>query len=184
MKISYNAPIILTFALLSTIVLVLSLSLPENFKFWFLSPAIFNFQDPKFYTGILFHPLAHANWGHLLGNFSFILLIGPNLEEKYGSRDLLFMIILTAIFSGLLDAAFFDTYGIGASGIVFMMILLSSFTNMQSGKIPLTFIFVVILFIGQEIYAGFVNDDNVSQFAHILGGICGGIFGFFLGNKK
>lgn len=184
MKISYNAPVILSFAIISTIVLGLSLSLPDNFGNWFVSPATFHFQDLSFYTGILFHPLAHADWNHLLGNFSIILLIGPILEEKYGSRDLIFMILVTAIITGLLNAALFDTGGIGASGVVFMMILLGSFVNVQSGKIPLTFILVMLLFLGKEIYNGLVSDDNISQFAHILGGLCGGAFGFLIERKK
>ena len=94
------------------------------------------------------------------------------------------MILVTAIITGLLNAALFDTGGIGASGVVFMMILLGSFVNVQSGKIPLTFILVMLLFLGKEIYNGLVSDDNISQFAHILGGLCGGAFGFLIERKK
>ncbi|MEL6194553.1 MAG: hypothetical protein AAFR66_21015, partial [Bacteroidota bacterium] len=38
---------------------------------------------------------------------------------------------------------------------------------------------IVILFLGKEVYQS-VSTDDVSQFAHIIGGICGGIFGFIL----
>jgi membrane associated rhomboid family serine protease len=60
---------------------------------------------------------------------------------------------------------------------VFMLILLSSFTNIRSGEIPLTFLLVVVLFLAKEVIAGFANDD-ISQFAHILGGFIGSLFGF------
>ena len=65
----------------------------------------------------------------------------------------------------------------GASGIVFMFILLVSFTNSKSGEIPITFILIAILFIGKEIIQSLPN-DQVSQFAHIIGGLCGSVFGF------
>jgi uncharacterized membrane protein YdcZ (DUF606 family) len=58
-----------------------------------------------------------------------------------------------------------------------MLILLSSITNFQSGKIPLTFIFVVLIYLGQEVF-NIMKLDQVSQFAHIIGGVCGSIFGF------
>jgi membrane associated rhomboid family serine protease len=65
----------------------------------------------------------------------------------------------------------------GASGIVFMFIILSSLTNFRSGDIPLTFILVILLFLTREILEAFGN-DNISQFAHVLGGITGSVFGF------
>jgi membrane associated rhomboid family serine protease len=56
---------------------------------------------------------------------------------------------------------------------------LSSFTNFSHGEIPLTFIFVLILYLGVQLLNVFSSDDNISQFAHIVGGLCGSIFGFF-----
>jgi membrane associated rhomboid family serine protease len=58
-----------------------------------------------------------------------------------------------------------------------MFILLVSFTNSKSGEIPITFILIAILFIGKEIIQSLAN-DQVSQFAHIIGGLCGSVFGF------
>jgi len=66
----------------------------------------------------------------------------------------------------------------GASGIVFMLIVLSAFTNIQQGKIPLTLILVVICYLGNEVLTGVLSTDNISQFGHIAGGIMGMIWGF------
>jgi membrane associated rhomboid family serine protease len=112
-----------------------------------------------------------------LGNLTFILLLGPVLEEKYGWRQLLIMIILTALVTGLLNALIFHDGLWGASGIVFMLVMLISFVNVQAGKIPITFILILLLFVGKEIYNSF-QADNISQFAHIIGGLCGSMFGF------
>ena len=65
----------------------------------------------------------------------------------------------------------------GASGIVFMFILLVSFTNSKSGEVPITFILIAILFIGKEVMQSLQN-DQISQFAHIIGGVLGSFFGF------
>jgi uncharacterized membrane protein YdcZ (DUF606 family) len=59
-----------------------------------------------------------------------------------------------------------------------MMILLVSFTNFSEGEIPLTFILILILYIGREVFNSF-RQDNISEFAHIIGGLCGSLFGFF-----
>ena len=90
---------------------------------------------------------------------------------------MLIMIAVTALITALLNNFFFPSGLMGASGIVFMMILLSSFANLKQGHIPLTFVIIVVLFLGKEVYNS-LKMDNISQFAHILGGICGSIFGF------
>ena len=184
MRIHYNSPVILTFALISIIVLILDQSsghiLTRNF---FTVYPTFNFASPVDYFRIFSHIFGHKNWSHLMGNFSFILLIGPMLEEKYQSGSMLLMILITSLFTGFLNVVFFSTGLLGASGIVFMLILLSSFANFRTGKIPLTFILILLIFLTKEIADVFANDD-ISQFAHIIGGICGSIFGFLLVKAK
>jgi membrane associated rhomboid family serine protease len=136
-----------------------------------------SFFNPLDYLRLFSHPIGHAGWGHLFGNFSLILLLGPLIEEKYGSSTLLIMMLLTALATSILNILFLTTGLRGASGIVFMLIVLSSITNIKSGKIPLTFILVVLIYIGNEFMSS-LKADNISQFAHIIGGICGSVFGF------
>jgi len=185
--ISYNAPVILTLTLVSTGVMALGYLIPGFISAFFTAPAAnsgFKFFSLSFFR-LFSHAIGHANWNHLIGNFTFILLIGPILEEKYGSGILLLMMFITATATGILNCFFFSTGLLGASGIVFMLILLSSVTNYKNGKIPLTFILIVLLYIGQEVYkAIFDANNNISEFAHIMGGLCGGFFGFFFGKKK
>jgi len=133
--------------------------------------------NPFHWISILTHVIGHADWAHLISNFTLILLVGPMLENSYGSKPLLVMIIITALVTGVLNILFFRTYLLGASGVVFMMILLSSFTNFSRGEIPLTFILVLILYMGVQLLDSF-KEDNISQFAHIIGGLCGSFFGF------
>lgn len=133
MKIRYNAPVTLTFSFIAVIVLILenifsSFSYVNFINYLFSVPGReqFSFFNPIDYFRLVSHILGHADWAHLIGNLSFILLLGPTLEEKVGSAKLLLMILMTAFFTGLLNVLFFKTGLMGASGIVFMLILLSS----------------------------------------------------------
>jgi membrane associated rhomboid family serine protease len=179
-RIKYNAPTVLTFTFVSAAVLLLSHVMPGLAEYWFMVPGRGNFRlgNPRCWITLVTHVAGHANWTHLLSNFSFILLIGPILEEIYGSRSLLVMILITALVTGVLNTIFFSTALMGASGVVFMMILLASFTNFSKGEIPLTFILVLILYLGRELFNSF-SSNNISEFAHIVGGFCGSLFGFF-----
>jgi len=134
--------------------------------------------DPMQYLRLFSHVLVHGDLGHYTGNFMMILAIGPMVEEKYGSGRLCLMILITTLITGLINVIFFPgTAVVGASGIVFMMILLASFTNIRQGKLPLTVLLVAVLYIGNEVMAGLFTVSNISRLSHIAGGICGALFG-------
>ncbi len=199
MRITYNAPVILTYTLICVVITVLDTTIfsaattggtssigavSQNFfTVYPFGTAFMSLDNPLAYFRLFSHAMGHSGWAHLVGNFSFILLIGPILEEKYGSKTLLTLILATAFATGLLNAILFNNALLGASGIVFMMILLVSFANVKKGKIPLTFILVALLYLGQEVYTALQAADQISQFAHIMGGICGGIFGYIINTQ-
>ena len=177
MRITYNSPVILTITFICVIVLGVDVFAGQTLtRTFFTVYPTFSFSNPIDYLRLFTHALGHANWLHLVSNFTFILLLGPILEEKYGSKTLLLMMFITALITGILNALFFSTALLGASGIVFMFIILSSITNFRKGEIPLTFVLISVLFLGKEVMNIF-NADNISQFAHIIGGIFGGVFG-------
>lgn len=179
-KIHYNSPVILSYTIISFIVLIIGIitsGASTNFLFSVYRDSLTNIF---FYFRLVGHIFGHVNLEHFLNNFMIIALIGPMLEEKYGSKKILIMILFTAVFTGIIHIIFFKTALLGASGICFMLILLSPFVNTEKDKIPLTFIAVVFIFIGGEIVDMFVQKDNISQISHIIGGFCGGAFGFLL----
>ncbi|MDR2370508.1 MAG: rhomboid family intramembrane serine protease [Treponema sp.] len=181
MRIKYNSPVVLTFTFICAAVLILSQTVFRGLnRTWFMVPGRGGFYagNARCWVTLLTHVMGHANWTHLLANFSFILLIGPILEEYYGSLRLLFMMIVTALATGILNALLFSGSLMGASGVAFMMILLISFTNFSGKEIPLTFILVLVLYLGRELIHSF-SSNTVSEFAHIVGGFCGCLFGFF-----
>ena len=126
--------------------------------------------------------LGHADFQHWITNITLLLIVGPLIEEKYGSIKTLLLILITAFVTAVFNNLLFSTGLMGASGIVFAMILLSSFASYERGSIPLTLILVAVIFIGGQIFAA-LQPDGISQFAHIFGGIVGCAAGFFMNRK-
>ena len=184
-KLSYNAPVALTFALLSLIALILN-SLTSGWTTVNLfSVYRSSLSAPLTWVRFFGHVLGHSGYTHYIGNIVLILVLGPNLEDRFGSWNLLWAILVTAVISGVVQFVFFPgTMLLGASGIVFMMILLSSFGGVRNGTIPTTLILVAIFYLGGELWDAIFVDDNVSQLTHIIGGICGTVIGFALSGKK
>ncbi|MBE3064837.1 MAG: rhomboid family intramembrane serine protease [Spirochaetes bacterium] len=183
MRVRYNSPVILSFALVSAIVLIVNQISGGRFTptLFIVNPS-FSASNPVDWLRLLLHIVGHRDWGHLISNFSFILLIGPVLEEKYGSLPILLMMLVTALATGFLNILVVKTGLYGASGIVFMLILLSSFTNIRKGEMPITFILIIALYVVRE-FVNALNPDTISQLAHIAGGLCGGLFGFLFARR-
>ena len=186
-RITYNAPVTLTFALISALILLIdTLFLNNN-----LIPAIFtvpgnpnfHFNQPLDYLRLILHIFGHSDWNHLISNMAFILLLGPMLEERYGSGILSLMMIVTSLVTGVLNACFSTFPMVGSSDIAFMMILLASFTSLSKNEIPLSFILILILYIGREIVTH-QQKDNIAIIAHIAGGLCGSLFAFLATPKQ
>ena len=185
LKITFNAPVVLTFVVICFIATMLGIITQGR-----STQAVFmtyhsSLKNPMTYIRFITHVFGHSGWGHFIGNASYLLLLGPMLEEKYGSDRIIIVIAITALATGLINYIFFGNVALcGASGVVFAFIVLASFTGFKAGEIPLTFILVVIIFIGQQVYEGIAIQDNISNMAHIVGGIVGACVGYGLNKEK
>ena len=168
LRISFNSPVVLTFALICLGAYLLNILTGGKSNFLLFEVYRAPLTDPLTYVRMFAHVFGHASWSHLINNMTLLLVIGPLLEEKYGSKDLL--IVHFIFFPG--------TALLGASGVVFAYILLSSFACIKDGSIPLTFILVAVLYIGGQVADGVFVKDNVSNLTHIIGGIIGAFFGY------
>lgn len=185
LKISFNSPVILCFAILCLVTLILNMltnGLTNRVLFSvYRSPM----TDPLTYVRFVGHIFGHADWEHFIGNITLLLVVGPMLEEKYGSLSIFIVILITAVVTGVVNFVFFPNVQLlGASGVVFAFILLSSMTSIREGSIPLTFILVAVIYIGGQIYDGIFVNDNVSNLTHIIGGLVGSCFGFVMSKNK
>ena len=183
-RITFNSPLVLVYALLCTAVTILRLAVGDGVDRFFATYAA-SWTDPMTYLRLITHVIGHTGFPHLLGNMAYILLLGPMLEEKYGWKNLLAVMVVTAVVTGLIHNLLFPrTYLLGASGIVFAFILLTSFTEVREGEIPLTFILVALIYLGQQVWDGITVKDNISNLSHIIGGLIGAVIGYRFNRKN
>lgn len=176
----YNSKVIITYFLISLTAWFLNIitrGKSNKLLFEGYRGSIFN---PMTYIRMVTHAIGHEDWDHLVSNFLIILLIGPMIEEKYGSINLLIMFLITSIVINLYNILFNDYRIKGASGNVYMLIVLSSFSNISEGKIPITLILIGIFYIIGEMKKT-ITEGNTKIYhdGHLIGAVCGLIFGFY-----
>ena len=185
LRLSFNAPAVLTFTALCVIAQLISMLTGGQSNRTLFSVYRASLLDPLTWVRCFTHVLGHAGWDHLLGNIMYILILGPMIEEKYGTATTAFIMAATALVIGIINMVFFPgVMLLGASGIVFAFILIASITIREDNTIPVTFILVAVLYLGQQIWQGLFSQDNVSQMAHIVGGAVGAVLGFLLGKAQ
>lgn len=183
-KITFNAPVVLGFAAICFIATLLNYLTNGKSNQMIFMTYHSSLMSPLTYLRLFTHVFGHDGCQHFIGNMAYILLLGPMLEEKHGPMKIIEVIAVTALVTGVINYVFFwNTALCGASGVVFAFILMASFTSFREGEIPITFILVAAIYLGQQVYDGVVLDDNISNMAHVVGGIVGGILGFSL-NKR
>ena len=185
LKITFNSPAILTFALACVVVQVLNMLTHGASNRVLFSTYRSSLLNPLTWLRCVTHVLWHADWGHLLNNMMLLLVLGPMLEEKYGTKNIVLVMLATAVTTAVVNMVFFPNVALlGASGIVFAMVLLCSITSTDGHTIPLTFILVAVLYIGQQVYEGLFVADNISQMGHIVGGLVGTVLGFAMSRAQ
>ncbi|MBO4358200.1 MAG: rhomboid family intramembrane serine protease [Erysipelotrichaceae bacterium] len=175
-SIYFNAPITLGFVAICVIAYGLSYLTADLSTVMVFSTYGSSLLNPMTYVRLICHVFGHNSFNHLASNMMYILLLGPMLEEKYHDR-LITVIVTTALVTGIVHNIIQpDIMLLGASGVVFAFILLASITGKENG-IPITLILAAAIWIGQEIYNGMTEADNISQITHIIGGLSGTVLG-------
>lgn len=184
-KLQFNSPVILGVFLISLLSLVLGAITGGTSTMAIFSVYRAPLLSPLTYVRFFGHIFGHSGVQHFFNNMLLLLVVGPPLEKLYGSKTLAAGIAATALVTGLLHFIFFpSSILLGASGIVFMLIMLSSLSGAKSGQIPITLILVAIMYLGQEVYSILFINDNVANLMHIVGGVCGIGMGFLVNNRK
>lgn len=141
------------------------------------NPSIFLMKDNNI-LGLLLWVFAHTDLNHLISNLVFILLLLPIIEERYDTFIIIASLIFTSLFISIFHILFFQGMLLGASGIVFMLILLTA----SNGKISIPFIILLVIIIITEFINSFKN-NSVSEFSHLVGALLGTCFGIILPKK-
>lgn len=176
----YNSPVIITYLVLSIIAWFLNTITRGKTNKIFFSSYRSSILNPLTYIRLITHSIGHKDLEHLIHNFLFILVIGPMVEEKYSSLNLIIMLVITSLVIALFNIIFNNYMILGASGNVYMLIVLSSFSNITEGKIPLTLILILIFYITSEVQKSLIEGNKkVYHDGHLIGAICGIVFGFY-----
>ncbi len=180
-----SSPVTLSFLFLSLAALVLGRVTGGASNRALFSVYRSSAANPLFYPRLFLHVLGHVDFAHFTGNASLLLVLGPLVERHYGSKRYLAMIAVTALVTALAQLVFVPNAAtLGASGVVFMLIILAAASGRERGKVPLTLLLAAAVYLGREIYSAVAVRDSVSNLSHVVGGLCGIAFGLSLPRKK
>ena len=94
-RIHYNAPVILTFAILSLGVLILDFFTGGWSTRTFFCVYHAPLNEALTYVRLFGHVLGHADYSHYIGNMMLLLVVGPPLEERYTQKN--FMVVAPSV---------------------------------------------------------------------------------------
>lgn len=183
--VALSSPVTLGFAFLALLVLALQALTGGASTRLLFSVYRSSAADPLTYPRLFLHVLGHADFAHYATNMGLFLVLGPLVEARYGAKRFLVMILITALVTGLAHLLLSPgTASLGASGLVFMLIMLAAIGGGEGRKVPLTLILVALIYLGREIFGGAFQRDNISQLGHIMGGVSGIVMGMMGRPKK
>ena len=132
----------------------------------------------------------HAHIYHILFNMYVLLLFGPLLEQKIGSKRFLYFYLLSGILAAIGYGIFNpSTPALGASGalmgvIGMIIMLLPHLKILFFFVIPVSMRTAGILFAAIDILGLFNQNSGVANLAHLVGLGAGLLFGKYLLSKK
>ena len=188
LKLSYDAPVTLTFVIICAILFLLNTFVIKGDAMakTLSSPTSqggslpFIVSQPASYFRLLLYIFGSGDGAILITNLILIMLLGPAMEERYGSVIIGIMMFVSALFSGVLNACFCTESLAGAVPVVSMMIFLNAFMSFSKKKFPLSFAAVMVLFVVLEAFSGL---GAIRIIICIAGGLCGSLFAFLTSPK-
>ena len=76
-RLSFNAPVILTFLLICVVAQVLNIVTAGQTNRLLFSVYRSSLINPLTWLRCVTHVFGHADWNHLIGNMMYILILGP-----------------------------------------------------------------------------------------------------------
>lgn len=179
-NITVEAPVVVGYCLICVVIHVLNSTILPGLSLFLGVDSHFSIRNPIHYARLFSHVFAHSSLSHLKGNMTYLLLVGPSAEAYFGSKAIFKVIQYVTLSSALshLVLGKANSRQLGASGVVFAVIMLNSLVSAKTGRIPVSFVLIVILYLGEELLKLFFGIDGVSHHAHLVGGVVGTAVGF------
>ena len=150
------------------------------------SPA-FNFAAPLDYVRLIVWPLGFRTPCSFFACLIFVLLLAPQVENRWGSMVFILMVLASCLVGGAFTAAFSPASLQGLSGVVFMVLIL---TTIDKKQLPASHIAAFVSFACFEFFtprasqaAGFWH-ERIPFFIELAAGVAGSLYGFFCVPKK
>lgn len=186
----FDSPVTISFSLLSVLLFVLNcFAIKGTLDVKILTspttsagPIPFMATQISSYLRLFLYAFGSQNFVGLLSNLLFLLMLGPVMEERYGSLVIGIMMAVSVLFSGVLNTCFCETSLQGCMPIIFMMIFLNSFMSFSKKKIPVSFLVIFVFYIAREV-SGKTFSEIVGLIICITGGLCGSLFAFLTSPK-
>lgn len=181
-KLSVEAPVIISFVFACVFLHILNITIAPGISRWLGIRDAFHPFQPMQYVRLFTHIFGHENLHHLRGNMTHILMVGPSAEEVFGSQNLVMIMAAVAVSSGFghIFLGPTDTSQIGASGVVFALILVNSLVSAKAGRIPLSFVLTACLWTSDEMWGLLFARDQISHSAHLIGAAVGTAAGYYI----
>ncbi|MCR5764442.1 MAG: hypothetical protein K6G09_00540 [Treponema sp.] len=188
-KFNYDAPVTLTFTLLSVLLFVIDfIFLKERLNSSiFITPTVsgdfqFSFSSLNSYLRLFLYIFGRESTLLFFSRLVIITLLGPRMEERYGSAVIGIMILVSTFFTGVLFASCCKVSFNGSTPIVFMLILLDMLFHISKKTVSLSSALATALFIA----CLFINPNEnglVGILIVLAGGLCGSLFAFMASPK-
>lgn len=124
--------------------------------------------------GLVFHPLLHADFGHLIGNSIPLLVLGLLMFSAYkviAHRVFFIMYFLTGFMVWLFAR---ESWHLGASGLVYGLAAFLFFSGIFRRHIKLMVISLLVVFLyGSMVWGVLPIDPTVSWEGHLFGALSG-----------
>lgn len=134
-------------------------------------------------VGVLFAPLIHGSWNHLLSNSFALLILGTALRYGY-PRAAGAVVILVYLLSGLgVWCLARESYHIGASGLTHgMMFFIFTTGIMRRDRLSIALSLITFFLYGGMLWSIFPQEPGVSYESHFFGAASGVLAAFLFRN--
>ncbi len=141
-------------------------------------------REPVGLRGVLFAPLIHGTWGHLISNSISLAVLGVVLLYGY-PRSKGYVLLLIYLGSGLGVWLFArSSFHFGSSGLTHgMMFFIFTSGILRRDKLSIALAMIVFFLYGGMIWTIFPNEPGVSYESHFFGALMGLIAAFLFRNR-
>ena len=131
-------------------------------------------REPLGLLGILYGPLIHGSWNHLLSNSFALLILGTALVYGY-PRSTLPVFLSIYFFSGILNWLFArQSWHFGASGLTHgMMFFIFTIGILRGDRLSVALAMIVFFIYGGMVWSIFPQEPGISYEGHFFGAIIG-----------